>query len=58
MWGRIKKEPAMVIAALQACIALGAAFGLKLSADQLGAVTAACAAVLGLVTRSMVSPCV
>jgi hypothetical protein len=58
MLDQIKREPAMVIAALQACIALGAAFGLQLSGEQIGAVMAACAAVLGLVTRSMVSPCV
>lgn len=49
------KEPTMVIAAAQTVIALAVAFGLELSAVQVGAILAALAAVLGLVTRSQVS---
>ena len=53
LWGR---EPAMVLALVQAVIVLGVAFGLKLSAEQTGAILAVTALVLGLVTRSQVSP--
>lgn len=53
LWGR---EPAMVLAALQAVLALAIAFGLDLSAEQVGAVVAASAAILGLVTRTQVAP--
>lgn len=51
-----KTEPAMVIAVLQAAIALVTAFGLQLSAGQVGAIMAFAAAVLGFLTRSQVSP--
>jgi len=53
IWGR---EPAMVLALVQAVIALVAAFGLKLAPDQIGAILAVTAVVLGLITRSRVSP--
>ena len=53
LWGR---EPAMVLALVQAVIVLGVAFGLKLSAEQTGAILAVTALVLGLITRSQVSP--
>jgi hypothetical protein len=53
LWGR---EPAMVLALVQAVIVLGVAFGLRLSAEQTGAILAVTALVLGLVTRSQVSP--
>jgi hypothetical protein len=53
IWGR---EPAMVLALVQAVIALVVAFGLSLEADQIGAILAVTAVVLGLVTRSRVSP--
>jgi hypothetical protein len=50
------REPAMVLALVQAVIALVVAFGLRLSADQIGAILAVTAVVLGLITRSRVSP--
>ena len=53
IWGR---EPAMVLALVQAVIALVVAFGLQLAPDQIGAILAVTAVVLGLITRSQVSP--
>lgn len=53
MFGR---EPALIIGATQALIALAVAFGLDLSPEQIGAVLAVTAAVLGMVTRSQVTP--
>ena len=53
LWGR---EPAMVLALVQCAIALGVSFGLQLSAEQTGAILAMTAVVLGLWTRSKVSP--
>jgi len=53
LWGR---EPALVLGAVQAVLALVIAFGLKLSAEQTGAILAATAAILAVVTRSQVTP--
>lgn len=53
LWGR---EPAMVLAFVQCVIVLGVSFGLHLEADQQGAILALTAVVLGLITRSQVSP--
>ena len=53
LWGR---EPAMILAVVQAALALFVVFGLRLSAEQIGAVLALTAAVLGLLTRSQVTP--
>lgn len=53
LWGR---EPATILAAVQACIALAVGFGLDLTAEQTALILAALAAVLGLVTRSQVTP--
>jgi hypothetical protein len=53
MWNR---EPAMVLAVVQAVLALVVSFGLDLSVEQAGTIVALSAAVLGLVTRSKVSP--
>jgi hypothetical protein len=53
LWGR---EPAMVLALVQAVLALVVAFGLNLAPDQIGAILAVTAVVLGLITRSRVSP--
>ena len=53
LWGR---EPAMVLATMQAILALAIAFGLDLTDEQLGAILAASAAVMGLITRSQVTP--
>ncbi len=53
IWGR---EPAMLLALVQAVLALVVAFGLDLAPDQIGALLAVTAVVLGLITRSRVSP--
>ncbi len=53
IWGR---EPAMVLALVQAVIALVVAFGLNLAPDQIGAILAVTAVILGLITRSRVTP--
>ena len=50
------REPAMVLALVQAIIALVVAFGLNLAPDQIGAILAVTAVILGLITRSQVSP--
>jgi urea transporter len=53
LWNR---EPAAVLALVGAVIALGVSFGLNLSTDQVGAIMALTAIVLGLITRTQVSP--
>lgn len=53
LWNR---EPALILAAVQAAVALAVSFGLHLTAEQVGAVTALAAALLGVATRSRVSP--
>jgi len=53
LWNR---EPAMILAVVQTALALILAFGVDLSVEQTGAVLAVTAAVLGLITRSQVSP--
>ena len=53
LWGR---EPAMVLAFVQALIVLLVSFGLQLTTDQTAAILALTAVVLGLITRSKVSP--
>ena len=53
IWGR---EPTMVLALVQSVIALVVAFGLSLAPDQIGAILAVTAVILGLITRSRVSP--
>lgn len=47
-----RREPATIMAAVQAFIALAISFGLDLSTQQVGAILAATAALLGVVTRS------
>jgi hypothetical protein len=53
MWNR---EPALIMAAITALISLGVGFGLSITAEQVGLIVAAVAAVFGVVTRSQVSP--
>lgn len=55
LWGR---EPAMVLAFVQTVLVLGVTFGLKLTPEQTGAILALTAVVLGLITRTQVSPTV
>lgn len=53
LWGR---EPAMVLALVQTALVLGVSFGLRLTPEQTGAILALTAVVLGLITRTQVSP--
>ena len=53
LWGR---EPAMVVAFVQATLVLAITFGLDLNDEQVGAILTVTALALGLVTRSQVSP--
>lgn len=53
LWGR---EPAMVLALVQAVIVLGVSFGLRLTPEQTAAILALTAVVLGLLTRTQVTP--
>jgi Na+/H+ antiporter NhaB len=55
LWGR---EPAMVLALVQTAIVLAVSFGLKLTPEQTGAILALTAVVLGLITRSQVTPAI
>jgi hypothetical protein len=50
------REPAMVLAFVQAIIVLAVTFGLKLTPEQTGAILAVTALALGLITRTRVSP--
>ena len=52
----IKAEPAAFFAVVQSGLALIMAFGLKLTADQIGAILSFTSVVLGFATRSMVTP--
>lgn len=53
LWGR---EPAMVVAFIQAILVLAVTFGLHLTTEQSGAILGVAALTLGLITRSQVSP--
>lgn len=50
----LRSEPALFVGAIQAALALAVAFGLHLSTEQLGAITAAAAAVLAVILRQNV----
>jgi hypothetical protein len=52
----VKREPAVLLALLGALFALGAAFGLSLTTEQTGAITAVVIVILGIVTRQSVTP--
>ena len=53
LWGR---EPALIIGALQAVIALAVGFGAPLSQEQTALILAASAAILAVITRQQVTP--
>jgi hypothetical protein len=53
IWNR---EPALVVAAVNALIALAVGFGLELEPEQVALINAAVAAVLGFITRTQVTP--
>ena len=56
MLARIRTEPALILALVGSLIALVVSFGLKLSPEQIGGIMAAVSAILGIVTRSQVTP--
>ena len=56
MLNRIKTEPVLVTGLARALILCVTAFGLKLSAEQVGAIMLVLEAVLSFVTRASVSP--
>ena len=51
-----KREPVLLMGAVQAFIGLLVAFGLHLSVEQVGALVTATGAVLSVVTRRYVAP--
>lgn len=53
LWNR---EPALIVAAVQALVGLAVSFGLDLTGEQVGAIMAATAALLGVIARRKVSP--
>jgi hypothetical protein len=50
-----KSEPALILGFVQAVLALAITFGIGLTVEQVGAILAASAALLGLLTRSQVT---
>lgn len=56
IYDRIKNEPVLVTALVQAILAMVVAFGLDLSAEQIGGVLAVTAALLAFVARAKVTP--
>lgn len=53
MWNR---EPALILGALNALIALAVGFGLDITPEQVGLVNAAAAAIVSVIVRSQVTP--
>lgn len=53
---KIKNEPVLVTAFVQAALALVVAFGLSLSAEQIGSILAVTAAALAFIARAKVTP--
>jgi hypothetical protein len=51
-----KREPVLFLGVIQTVVALVVSFGVGLSGEQVGAITAASAAILGLIARSRVVP--
>jgi len=52
----LNREPVAILAVVQTVLALVVSFGFGLSGEQVGAIMATSAAVLGLLARSKVSP--
>lgn len=53
LWNR---EPTMILAVVSAGVSLGMGFGLMITTEQFGLIMAFVSTVLGLITRSQVSP--
>ena len=56
MLDRIRHEPALVLGAVQALVAMAVGFGLPVTPEQVALIVAATAAVLSVVTRTQVTP--
>ncbi|MDQ3275289.1 MAG: hypothetical protein M3Q39_09760 [Actinomycetota bacterium] len=54
--GAFGREPALIVGALGAVIALAVGFGLPVSPEQVGLILAAVTALLAVVTRQQVTP--
>lgn len=52
----IKREPAAITSGVAAVIALAVSFGLSLSNEQVGAITAIASLLAGFITRASVTP--
>lgn len=52
----LNREPALIVGAVNALIALAVGFGLDIESEQIGLINAAVAAVLSFVVRRQVSP--
>ena len=53
IWGR---QPVLILALIQAAIAVAVSFGLRLTGEQVGLVMALAAAILGVVVNARVTP--
>jgi len=60
LWGgltdRFSQEPVLVLAVVQAILAVAVSFGLGLTGEQVGSILAVSAATLGLIARQRVTP--
>ena len=52
----MSREPALILGAINALIAVGVGFGLKLTPEQVGLINAAVAAVIAVIIRQNVTP--
>lgn len=50
------REPALVLGAINAILALAVGFGLNVTSEQVGLINAAVAAILSVIVRQRVSP--
>lgn len=50
------REPVLISQMLFAILALGVGFGLNITTEQMGLIMGAAAAVMGVITRQMVTP--
>lgn len=50
------REPALVLGAINAILALAVGFGLNITSEQVGLINAAVAAVISVIVRQRVSP--
>lgn len=50
------REPALVLGAINAILALAVGFGLNITSEQVGLINAAVAAIISVIVRQRVSP--